>query len=107
MAVLLDADIGKLAHGVLFNSAQAEPARDDAAENFGGAALDRQFWRGLDRKRQLLFQRLAISRVLLDKSSELAHTVRQLLFPDGANVLDDGGLHDRLFAGLQHARDRY
>src|SRR5262249_39548879 len=89
LVVLLNADIRKPAHGVLFKSAQTEPARYDAAEHFGRAALDRQFGRGLDCKRQLPFQRLAISRVLLDKSGEVAHPVRQLLLPDGANVLDD------------------
>src|SRR5271167_2665234 len=69
--------------------AQAEPARDDAAQDFRGAALNRQFRRGLDRERQLLFQRLAVARVLLDKGGQLAHPVRQLLFPHRADVLDD------------------
>jgi hypothetical protein len=29
---------------------QAQPARDDAAQHFSRAALNGEFWRGLDRK---------------------------------------------------------
>src|SRR6266436_3501624 len=75
--------------------AQTESARDDAAQHFRGAALDGQFRRGLDRERQLPLQRLAVARVLLDKGGEVAHPVRQLLLPHGADVLDDGGFDDR------------
>jgi len=68
-----------------------------------------EFWCGLDRKRQLLLQRLAIGGGLLDKGGEVAHAMRQLLLPDRADVLDDRGFHHRLLAGLQHAgnRDRH
>ena len=31
--------------------AQAEPARDDAAQHLGGAALNGELWRGLHRER--------------------------------------------------------
>src|SRR5207247_308440 len=84
MAVLLDADISVLAHGVSFfelaqakpaRSAQAKPAGDDAAQHFGGAALDRQLGRGLDGEVELLFQRLAVGSGFLDKGGEIAHTV--------------------------------
>ena len=45
--------------------------------------------------------------VRLDEGGEIAHPVRQLLLPDRADVLDDGGFDHRLLAGLQHARDRH
>jgi len=77
------------------------------AQDFRGAALDGEFRRGLDRERQLMLQRLAVGGVLLDKGGEVADAVRQLLLPDRADVLDDGGFHHRLLAGLQHARHRH
>src|ERR1700738_685455 len=66
--------------------AQPKPARDDAAQHFGGSALNGQFWRGLDRERQLIFQRLMVRRVGVDEGGEIAHPVRQLLLPDSADV---------------------
>ena len=45
--------------------------------------------------------------VRLDEGRQIAHPLRQLLLPDRADVLDDGGFDHRLLAGLQHARDRH
>src|SRR5271163_3331839 len=87
--------------------AQTKPARDDAAQHFGGAALNGEFWRGLHRERQLVLQRFVIAGVSIDEGGEVANPVRQLLFPDRADVLDDRGFHHRLPAGLQHARHRH
>src|SRR6185437_12606871 len=65
---------------------QAQSARDDAAQDFGGAALDGQLRRGLGRECQLLLQRLAVADVLLDKGGKVAHAMRQLLLPHRADV---------------------
>ena len=45
----------------LHASAQAQPARDDAAQDFGGAALDRQLGRDGDGEGELLFQGRAVA----------------------------------------------
>src|SRR5918996_5360660 len=98
MTMLLDADISIFAHAVSSLNeykpslalAQTKPAGDDAAQHFGGTALDRQLRRGLDGEVELLLQRLAVGGGLLDKGGELTHAMRQLLLPDGADVLDDG-----------------
>ncbi len=47
-----------------------------------------------------------VRRIRINERGEIAHPVRQLLLPDRADVLDDGGLDHRLLAGLQHACDR-
>ena len=36
---------------------------------------------------------------------QFTHAMRQFLFPDCAEILDDGSLDHGLFPGLQHARD--
>ena len=44
--------------------AQAQSARDDAAQHLGGAALNGEFRRGLDREGQLILQRFVVGGVL-------------------------------------------
>ena len=51
-----------------------------------------------------------VARLAASSSAErgqIAGPVRQLLLPDGADVLDDGCFHHRLLAGVQHARHRH
>src|SRR3982074_1095696 len=69
--------------------AQTKPARDDAAQHLGGAALNGEFWRDLHRERQYRVKNFVIAGIGLDEGGEIAHPLRQLLFPDGADVLDD------------------
>src|SRR5262249_56422317 len=68
---------------------EAEPARDDAAQHLGGAALQRELGGDRGGKRELLLQRHSVRRLGFDECRKLAHARRQLLFPDGAEVLDD------------------
>ena len=58
-------------------------------------------------KGSYVVQDFVVARIRLDEGGEIAHPVRQCLLPDGADVLDDGGFHHRLLAGVQHAGDRY
>src|SRR6516164_9574072 len=88
-------------------SAKPEPARDDPAQHLGGAALQRELGGDRGREGELLFERHAIGRLGLDEGGKLAYAVRQFLFPDRAEVLDDRAFDDRFLAGLQHAGDRY
>src|SRR5215471_11754196 len=88
-------------------STQPEAARDDPAQHLGGAALQRELGGDRGREGELLFERHAIGRLGLDEGGKLAYAVRQFLFPDRAEVLDDRAFDDRFLAGLQHAGDRY
>ena len=51
-------------------------------------------------------RRRAVADLRREEGGEFAHAVRQLLLPDGAEVLHDRAFHHRLLAGLQHAGDR-
>src|ERR1043165_416763 len=66
-------------NGLKTHSAQPQPARDDAAQDFGGAALDGDLRRDHGGEAQLLLQRRAVAFGLLDEGRKLAHAVRQLL----------------------------
>ena len=57
-------------------SPQPQPARDDAAQHLRCAALNGELRRGADGEVQLVLQRLAIARLLLDEGGEVAHAVR-------------------------------
>src|SRR5262249_6815594 len=93
--------------GIMLVSPQPEPARDDPAQDLGGAALERELGRDRGREGELLFERHAVGGLRLDEGGKLAHAARQLLLPDGAEVLDDRAFHHRLLARLQHAGDRH
>src|SRR5262249_38477851 len=88
---------------------EAQSARYDTAQDFSGATLDGELRRDGWRERKLLLQRRTIGDLGRYECRELAHPIWQLLFPDRAEVFHDRGLHDRFFAGLQHAshRDRH
>src|SRR6266851_9004206 len=62
--------------------AQAEPARDDAAQHLRGAALNGEFWSDLHCVGQYGVEDFVIAGVRLDKGCEIPHPLRQLLFPD-------------------------
>src|ERR1700688_1880021 len=71
------------------HSTQAEAARDNAAQDLGRTALDRELGRDRQCEGNLLVQRHAVARVRLKKRAEIAHALGQLLLPDGAEILDD------------------
>src|SRR3974390_141138 len=84
-------------------SAQSKLARDDAAQNFGSAALNGELGRDGDRESELLFQRRAVADLGREKCGQFAYAMRQLLLPHRADILHDRALRDRLLARLQHA----
>src|ERR1051326_9612521 len=59
-------------------STQSKPARDDPAQDLGGAALQRELGRDRRRKGELLFQGDAIGRLRFDERGKLAHPGREL-----------------------------
>src|SRR5947209_15372496 len=73
-------------------SAQAEAARNDAAQDLGRAALDRQLGCDRRRERELLVERRAVRRLRLEKCRQLARAGGKLLLPRGSEVLDDRAL---------------
>ena len=55
-----------------FPLSQAQPARDDAAQHFRGAALNREFRRDLDRESKLFVECMVIGCIRIDKRSKVA-----------------------------------
>src|SRR3954471_23515591 len=90
-------------------SAQAEAARDDAAQDLGGAALDRELGRDERRELQALVEARALRALGAGESGELPHPRGEPLLPQRPQVLDDRAFHYRLGARGEHAahRDRH
>src|SRR6478609_6617856 len=88
-------------------SAQAEPARDDAAQDLGGAALDGELGGNHGGEGKLLPERGAVHGLRFEEGSKVAHAAGKFLLPDRAEVFDDRAFDHRLFAGVQHAGDRH
>src|SRR6185437_12564784 len=68
---------------------QTKPTRDDAAQDLGGAALDRQLGRDLEGEGELLVERHAVADFRFEERAEVAHALGQFLFPDGAQIFHD------------------
>src|SRR6516162_228414 len=81
-------------------SAQAEAARDDAAEDFRGPALDGGLRRDRRRIGQLILERGVVETFGFEERRQIAHTRRQFLFPHRAEILDNRALDHRFLAGL-------
>src|ERR1043166_6005509 len=60
---------------------QSKPARDDAAQDFRGAALDGELGRDGGGEAELVFERRAVGLAFLDEGRKLAHAVGELLLP--------------------------
>src|SRR6266851_7888232 len=88
-------------------SAQAEATGDDAAQDFAGAALDRQFGGDQGGVAQRLLEPVvvAVGRRVAGWRREQAHLVGQGLLEIGAQILDDRSFDRGSLAGLQHAGD--
>src|SRR5215204_5618635 len=59
-----------------WRSAQAETAGDDAAQDFGGAALDGELGSDRDGEGELFLQARAVGCLGFEKGRELAHAAR-------------------------------
>src|SRR6185437_16113085 len=77
---------------------QTKSARDDAAQNLGGAAMDNKIRRDLESEGKLLIERHAVAGIRFEERAQIAHPLGQFLLPDGAEILDDRRLHNRLLA---------
>src|SRR3954447_6791701 len=80
---------------------QAETAGDNAAQDFAGAALDRDFWRDQRCVAQRFLEAIvvAVGCRIAGRRGHQAGPVRQSLLPVRAEILDGGGLDPRGFSG--------